>query len=197
MTTDIENVEENGEEKTNVVVKIKPWEGYYVDEVMIRGYMPGDNKWWHAYKSLDEDDIEDGTVTVKFDKLKATNMVIFVEYKELTNPSAGDDEDTWQPDDLFNEKEKAEDDDTDLMKLLNDVQSGTDDDNTKSDLDKILDKEKDIEMKVDLVLPKDLSKGSVLTYDYYEGKEDENLTYALKGEDLRLVPNPADRKSVV
>ena len=196
VTTDIENVEENGEEKTNVVVKIKPWEGYYVDEVMIRGYMPGDNKWWHAYKSLDEDDIEDGTVTVKFDKLKATNMVIFVEYKELTNPSAGDDEDTWQPDDLFNEKEKAEDDDTDLMKLLNDVQSGTDDDNTKSDLDKILDKEKDIEMKVDLVLPKDLSKGSVLTYDYYEGKEDENLTYALKGEDLRLVPNPAAGKKL-
>ncbi|MBR3018477.1 MAG: hypothetical protein IKH57_15605 [Clostridia bacterium] len=164
--------------KTKLVVNVKPWEGYEIKSITVRSYAAGQA----TFQSVTREIGDDEETTETFDGL-GQNIIVFVDYEEKQNR---EDEDAWQPADLFEEKPKNEDDD--LQKLLDDVQSGTDGD---SELDRILADAEDESKKVKLTLAGG-EGGAVLTYDFLPDTPNENLKEVQLGSELRLLPNPAD-----
>ncbi|MBE5808102.1 MAG: response regulator [Clostridiales bacterium] len=168
------------EEGGTVKAKVTAWEGYVVKSVTWRGYDSGEGKYISDELDLDEMD-DDDTLTFKLTK---KNVTLFVEYEEIeghedVEPTAGD---------LFDDHEQ--DEDIDLQKLIDDATSGTNESSNSLDLTQDLMDKTDIPLKLN-----NKDEGSVLTYDT-KVDSDECLDKLFPGQQLRLVPNPADGKKL-
>ena len=171
---------------TKVKLSLEPWEGYEVKSITVRGYFPGENYW--NVKTLSKDEIA-GKKQVELDAV-GENMIVFVEYEE----KAGQDDDAWQPSDLFDEdggkKNNADDDELDedtwrpsdlfdLDDVVNGVQGGANgEDGEKS--------EGTVKLELD----------GALTYDFLPGSPDKNLEKVNPGDAVRLIANPPSGKKV-